>query len=100
LLANWSERHLKHHPEDVVIPHFIGCPGSPTSANAKLILHRILSEINWIFGSKNSTPNVSLTTCDYDVVVEFPTRLQKIMEEKNKKNRRVVNIIIIIIIII
>eukprot|EP01105_Mastigella_eilhardi_P027733 TRINITY_DN8715_c0_g2_i2.p1 TRINITY_DN8715_c0_g2~~TRINITY_DN8715_c0_g2_i2.p1 ORF type:complete len:1431 (-),score=368.63 TRINITY_DN8715_c0_g2_i2:61-4353(-) len=40
LVANWIALHKEHHPEDVVVSHYIGC--SPASTNYASLLLRIM----------------------------------------------------------
>jgi len=43
LLANWAKRYKQHHPEVIVIEHYIGCTAA--SANYNTILRRIMDEL-------------------------------------------------------
>lgn len=43
LLANWAKRYREHHPEVVVIEHYIGC--TATSSNYLSILRRFMDEL-------------------------------------------------------
>eukprot|EP01105_Mastigella_eilhardi_P027734 TRINITY_DN8715_c0_g3_i1.p1 TRINITY_DN8715_c0_g3~~TRINITY_DN8715_c0_g3_i1.p1 ORF type:complete len:1056 (-),score=242.25 TRINITY_DN8715_c0_g3_i1:18-3134(-) len=45
LMANWIARHKEHHPEDVVVSHYIGCSPASTSYTALLLrVTRLISE--------------------------------------------------------
>lgn len=43
LLANWASRYQHHHPEAIVISHFIGC--SPESSNYGGLIRRVMKEL-------------------------------------------------------
>jgi hypothetical protein len=43
LLANWSNRYQQHHPESLLITHFVGC--SPASSNYSGLITRVMREL-------------------------------------------------------
>lgn len=43
LLANWSNRYNQHHPENLMITHFVGC--SPASSNYGDLVTRVMREL-------------------------------------------------------
>lgn len=43
LLANWSNRFHQHHPESLLVTHFVGC--SPASSNYSNLVLRVMREL-------------------------------------------------------
>jgi hypothetical protein len=67
LLANWTKRYREHHPEDLVIAHYIGC--SPNSTNHIAMLARIMSELQEMLSDYKTPvptePQMVRDTTDY-----------------------------------
>lgn len=55
LLGNWVSRFIKHHPEDIVISHFVGC--SSASTDYASLISRIMQEIQTQVGTFLSLPH-------------------------------------------
>ena len=55
LLANWAVAYRQHHPDELMLLHFIGA--SPYSADWAAMLRRILSEFNRRFDMKVKIPD-------------------------------------------
>lgn len=54
LLANWANRYQQHHPESIVITHFIGC--SPASSNYGGLLLRVMNELLALLRDSSQVP--------------------------------------------
>lgn len=43
LLSNWAKRYAEHHPEDILVEHYIGC--SPNSTSYSHLLWRVMNHV-------------------------------------------------------
>jgi hypothetical protein len=76
LLANWSLRHAAHHPEDIVISHFVGC--TPASTGYQNIIQRIMTDLEDVTGVKEARPQAeNLTT-------EWPTWIERVLKKAQR----------------
>jgi len=57
LLANWATRHLRSHPDDLVVTHFVGA--SSASADWAAMLRRIMGELKRRFDIRQDIPEKS-----------------------------------------
>eukprot|EP01125_Pyxidicula_operculata_P002218 TRINITY_DN12128_c0_g1_i1.p1 TRINITY_DN12128_c0_g1~~TRINITY_DN12128_c0_g1_i1.p1 ORF type:complete len:1329 (+),score=297.48 TRINITY_DN12128_c0_g1_i1:94-4080(+) len=74
LLANWALRFKEHHPEDLVITHFVGC--SAASTNYVNMLTRILEAIRERVG-KNNVSDLTISKSANQLVQDFGIWLEK-----------------------
>lgn len=82
-LAHWVQRHKEHHPEDVVIAHFIGA--SPSSTNFMNILTGILQEL------QNSLSDFKDSVKAHEILERFSPILEHIASRHKK--RRIILVI-------
>lgn len=92
LLANWVSRHVDQHPEDVVIPHFVGA--SPESSSYGAILARVLSEVRSAFEVDDPLQQ-HLTSKSEEVTAqqiskEFVNSLKNLVVKHNRNRKRVI----------
>uniref|UniRef100_A0A6B2KWC3 NACHT domain-containing protein n=1 Tax=Arcella intermedia TaxID=1963864 RepID=A0A6B2KWC3_9EUKA len=85
LLANWAKRYREHHPEVVVVEHWIGCTGK--SSNHSFILRRIMDEIQDHLN--DTTDDIPKDTKEMEKI--FPSWL-----ERTLSRNRVGKIVVII----
>jgi tetratricopeptide (TPR) repeat protein len=78
LLANWSNRFHQHHPESILITHFVGC--SPASSNYGGLIQRIMREL--LVQVRDGSTNVPNET--QAAIEEFP----KFLEDTLARNKR------------
>jgi len=78
LLANWSSRYREHHPEAIVIEHWIGCGGA--ASNYFNLLLRVMNELQDILG--DFTEDIPKDSADLEK--SFPGWLEKTL----KRNQR------------
>jgi nephrocystin-3 len=91
LLANWVSRHIDSHPEDVVLPHFIG--SSPGSSNYGNILSRVLSEIRNAFEIDDPLQQLSSKSDEVtaqQISKEFVNSLKNLVTKHNNNRKRVI----------
>jgi len=83
VLANWSKRYKEHHPEVVVVEHYIGC-SAPSSLYTN-ILRRIMDELQDFLS--DVTDDIPLDPKELEKV--FPSWLERTLT-RNKINRVVI----------
>eukprot|EP00026_Physarum_polycephalum_P000414 Phypoly_transcript_00415.p1 GENE.Phypoly_transcript_00415~~Phypoly_transcript_00415.p1 ORF type:complete len:1535 (+),score=349.28 Phypoly_transcript_00415:114-4718(+) len=82
LLANWSNRYNQHHPESILITHFVGC--SPASSNYGGLIQRIMREL--LVQVRDGSTNIPSDT--QNAIEEFPKFLEETLA-RNKRNQLV-----------
>jgi len=73
LLANWSQRFVNHHPEDLVVVHFVG--SSAASTNFSSMISRIMEEMRKKLGKL--VADLQIPKGAVQLTQEFPLWLSK-----------------------
>mmetsp|Transcript_24246 Transcript_24246/g.26929 ORF Transcript_24246/g.26929 Transcript_24246/m.26929 type:complete len:1179 (+) Transcript_24246:885-4421(+) len=79
LLANWAKRYRQHHPEDILIDHYIGC--SPSSSDHAAMLRRIMNELQDTLGDTTS----DIPTRNDTLIRIFTSWLEKTMKRNHRQ---------------
>lgn len=93
LLANWAKRHQNHHPEDIIVCHWVTC--SPTATDHVQMIHRIMCEI--LENIQHYDPSIleSLSDIKYlssekdreKILDEFSVWIERLFSNKKITNR-------------
>ncbi|KAL6043085.1 actin [Balamuthia mandrillaris] len=88
LLANYAARYKEHHPEDIILSHFVG--SSSSSTQYAFILWRIMAELHDILDIPDSRLKVpDLESLEGSAAVtEFPKWLERALSPEFNPNRR------------
>ena len=79
LIANWTERYKKTHPDDFLVTHFIG--GTADSADYVKILRRIMKEIKERYEPREKEGDKERSLLISSKEDEIPTDPKKVVEQ-------------------
>eukprot|EP00727_Mastigamoeba_balamuthi_P008715 m51a1_g4466 hypothetical protein (1454) ;mRNA; f:212409-226250 len=87
LIANWIERHREHHPENVVVEHYVGC--SAMSTHYAFILWRVMDQVMRALDIEDEQLPDPTRQAEA-VVAMFPAWIEAAVEKRNPNRRSVV----------
>lgn len=90
LLANWAQRHQTHHPEDIIVSHWVTC--SPKATDHVQMIYRIMFEIlekiqhydRSIIDSLSDIKYLSPEKDRLKILDEFPVWMERLFTKKIK----------------
>ena len=95
LLVNWAARHRDHHPEDLVVAHWIGA--SPSSSSHSFILWRVMQELAQAMQLEADLDVETAAIPDEKdasaIISTFPRWVEQVMDVDNRNRKRLVLII-------
>jgi len=88
LLANWAQRHQNHHPEDIIISHYVTC--APAASDHVKMIHRIMLEILDSIQHYDRSVLIALSDVQHlspenqrqKILDEFPVWIERLFEQK------------------